>query len=135
MLRNKHIAVLGRVVLILFVIASSGFTLALRICLMNSPDCCSTMCQDSAPSAKEASVGAQMGCPKSIVAGGLNTNPGLIEKSVKLQNGRYEVLSVTVLHPERYAQPQNQFGQFTSYSSSSSPPSVEKYVLYSSFLI
>ena len=134
-LKDKHIEVLGRLFVLLFMIASSGFTVVLRNCLMNSPDCCATMCQESAPSAKDESVNAQMGCPMSIVAGGLNTNPGLIEKSVKLQNNRHEVLPVTVSHPGRYAQPQNEFGRITPYSSSSSHPSVEKYVLYSSFLI
>ncbi len=132
---NKHIKILGRIVVSLFFLASSGFTVILNTCVMDTPECCDTTCRESLPSPMGPSVQGQLGCHANTVAGGLNSIPALVEKGSKPQNNRLEILSETALHCAKRAQSGTSSWFTVSFSHNISPPSVEKYVLNASFLI
>lgn len=139
---NKHILFVGRVVAILFFIASSGFTTILHICTMEASECCDPSgasdhhaCPDEESSSPVAgaSITGVNDCHINAVVGGLSAIQALLEKDSKVQN--ISVLALLVPTFVSFASSINTSSFTYSYSETVSPPSVEKYVLNETFLI
>ena len=140
---TKNIVFIGRVVAILFFMASSGFTTILHICAMEASECCDTSGASNhhaCPSDEETpspvagtSIQNADDCHINAVAGGLSAIQALLEKDIKAQN--LNALSVLISTFVSLA-PNTNTSSFTySYSERVSPPSVEKHVLNETFLI
>ncbi len=143
-LLGKHILVLGRLFILLFLVVNAGYTVVLYHCTMQYMGCCAASSGEMAgscgmmdtPKATDgASVSSGEKCVTLEIAGGVKTDPTVVEKSFShrlfssdLPN--YAVSAQSFVLVDTY----NQTHAFTT-STSISPPSVEKYVLASSFLI
>ncbi len=146
---SRHIAIFGRLLLVLFILANAGFTYILQECNMRGISDGMACCDDQAPNSagacanvdhdqvRHATVDAgSAGCMVRIVVGGLQTDPKFVEKEARclhLWKGDF----VPVSTPAVSSSP-NVGGPFSLNSSAVfrvSPPSVEKYVLTASFLI
>jgi hypothetical protein len=137
MIRQKHILAVGRILVVLLLAANSGFTLALHSCLMSQMACCA----DSMPSDRDHATDPALAAPAAqccavTVAGGVNTNPIATERfqSTDLQKygGVALVPAVAALAPVQ-APASSRFSSLAS--GRAAPPSVEKYLLNSTFLI
>jgi hypothetical protein len=133
---------MGRIIALLLFIASSGFTTIVHACAMEATQCCDTSrardhkaCENPFPLVAGPSVQREFDCHTNTVAGGLAGVQGLIEKDGKPLNNRLEVLSAVVSQYISFASSGTASWLSTSYCTSVSPPSVEKYVLNASFLI
>ena len=140
--RNTHL--LRSVLAILVFLASSGFTTILHNCTMDATACCQVSTQsghdgcDAALSLPNQKVAyqADFDCHINTLVGGVITNPAVFEKENKIDLKKTSGL-VSALAPVVHASPQ------ACITSSDLPsrtlavfhPAVEKYVLYSSFLI
>ncbi len=138
----KHIRSIRVAFGLLIFFASSGATTVVHTCILVKADCCAPApsanhdgCQQSALPASAPLLKADLTCHTNTLVGGVALKLALVEKENKSQQNKISVAFVlpssfgfsnTVLAPSRYL--------FT-LAASHSPPSVEKYVLNSSFLI
>ena len=128
-------------VAVLFFVTGSGFTVILHHCEMDNVTCCETMREGSSRTMgnempQQGSTVAQVSasCCENVVIGGLNTTPVLLEKQSQKDHKLDQVAvivcsDVTVTHSVILSK------HHLSSTETASPPSVEKYVLYSSLLI
>jgi len=153
-LLNKHILGFGRLFLVLFFLANSGFTVVLYHCTMTQcamtdalsgmaccvgMDCCNAgSCDDVAglQATVAHAVTVNQPCQTTTVVGGYQTEPTVVEKQF---NGR-QIINVDLLATsvfETAIGPRVDLPAFhlASAASNVSPPSVETYVLNASFLI
>jgi hypothetical protein len=141
---SQHIPTIGRLFVLLFSLANSGFTIVLYHCTMEDMDCCSrseetTSCacsmMDPPQSSSGPSVTSGDTCHSMTIAGGLKTDPTVVEKK---SAARVIKMDLVASFPPNLApstvSPQFQFHSSTA-SVNVSPPAVEKYVLNSTFLI
>lgn len=139
--RQKHISFVGALLVLLLLVANSGFTVALHSCLMSERGCCESMPMEM-PAPQPANgpglhlVGVDGNCCQVTVAGGLNANPVVNEhpSSLTVQKlvalGEMPEVSVVAIGNN------SAFSRFLSSSSERvAPLPVEKYVLNSVFLI
>jgi hypothetical protein len=141
-------AAMGRLFLLLFVLANSGFTLVLYQCAMSAASedmaCCETSgkemddsCQMSTghQPAQSATVTSNDACHSVVVAGGLQETPSFVEK-VALSSIDKTILTVAVAPllsvPSLVT---HSFSLHTSVETNVSPRAVDTYVLNSTFLI
>ncbi len=141
---DKHILPLGRVLALLFFVANAGFTVVQFHCTMQDMGCCAPLKQemsdacgmmDQPQASSGPSVSSGEKCHFWVVAGGLKTDPTVVEKSSAQRGISFELAYDIVA---AYSIPAvDSYSQTHSFmtSSSVSPPAVEKYVLASSFLI
>lgn len=146
---NRHILTIGRLFVLLFFLANSGFTVVLYNCTMTDEmcgmscctgldDCSAETCQDmegpQTPAAHTITV--DQPCQTATVVGGYRTEPTVLEKEF---NGR-QIIKVDLLPTSVY---ETAIGDrfdlpafhLVSAASNVSPPSVETYVLNATFLI
>ncbi len=139
---DRHIPVIGRLFLVLFFAANSGFSVALSYCTMSKggDDACAmaaTCNEHSTPgTSHDVSVGNHFQCMVNTVAGGLQTEPTTVEKHTLnrliTKLAELPVALPVLLSKEVVDQP---LTLFSSAGINVSPPSVEKYVLNETFLI
>jgi hypothetical protein len=142
---TPHMILSGRILAILFILANSGFTAVLRQCTMKSDapmECCSIPEKSDAASrdavqknATSPSIVSQFGCHTTTLVGGIASTSALLQKESAGQNAKASefcaqlqqntIITPTLDHSTNPAQLASNF----------SPPSVEKCVLNSSFLI
>jgi hypothetical protein len=146
---NKHIFGFGRLFLVFFFLANSGFTVVLYHCAMTEEmcgmsccngtnDCAAGTCEDMDESQTPVAHPVTMGqpCQTATVVGGYQTDPTVVEKQF---NGRQiitdDLLPTSVFETGIGLRVDLPAFHFTSTASNVSPPSVETYVLNASFLI
>ncbi len=144
---TQNIALFSRLFVGLFLLASSGFTAVLQQCTMESGqsrrfmECCSssdesnlTECEvpQTTPS---LAFGSQFTCHTNTVVGGLAGTSALLEKKGKIQLSKLVEWSGNVLQQTVFKPISNHSSTLNYFALNVSPPSVEKCVLNSSFLI
>lgn len=147
-LLNRHILTLGRLFLVLFFVANSGFTVVERYCTMaienqgkacaDEDDCCSAAtCKDEvAPRPQEApSLTVSMSCHVVSIAGGLQGDPTIVEKGSNVPYINVPLFLAPDLPLAIYHQADRSLHLLSPASVDVSPHSVETYVLNSTFLI
>ena len=142
---TKHIVLATRLLVILFIVANSGFTAVIRQCTMEPAhpmDCCAASGErNSAPisgprSQGEATViGVLPDCSVSTVVGGLAIAPALLEKENTIHSSKI-ITSIPLSEQPAFfntitKQPFHSSGPSLTFS----PLSAEKCVLNSIFLI
>ena len=140
----RHILTLGRLFVLLFFVANSGFTVVLYHCTMEEMDCCTTPNEQMSDACSmmdppQASSGPVLtagdNCHSVIVAGGLKTDPTVVEKESVSRVIKIDLVAGFV----PYLEVSNVSSQAPSFSTAApqntSPPAVETYVLNSTFLI
>ncbi len=146
---SRHILTLGRLLLVVFILANSGFTLVLYECKMSDAPPQMACCGEPIPASSDAC--GDMGSPKPAtanpaaistpcmvmtIAGGLQTDPKFVEKaSIDRQVTKIDFMPVEASAPSNGPKPNGPFCLISTAVSRVSPPSVEKYVLTASFLI
>ncbi len=147
---NRHIVIFGRLFLVVFVLATSGFSIAVSHCTMGSSDagaCTMTgmeqessgdVCHDDGiPQTAKGTVAASNApCMVTTVAGGLQTEPTTFEKeSLSRHLAKIDLMPLALPALANAQILEKSFTLFSSAGSNVSPPSVEKYVLNATFLI
>jgi hypothetical protein len=139
---TKHILLLKRLVLIVTIAASSGFTTVVHYCTMDVMDCC-----DPSPSADHRncdlpgvpetgeSVKAQFTCHTNTLVGGVSVKPAVLVKEHKSEPSRIVLATVTASLYNCLSHTSSSSHTLFSPAETPSPPSVEKYVLNASLLI
>lgn len=143
---SKHIIPIGRVVAILFVLATSGFTTVLYLCChedhmvryentcRHGESCGPEEGNCSIPTL-HLDVALTGGCHTIISGGGLNTNPALLEEESKMQPKRIEVPSTLLSSDKSLSLLNITSKSYSPFFSIVSPQSQEKYILTHSILI
>ena len=141
---NRHIKTFGRFFVLLFFVASSGFTLVLSHCTMESTDCCKKTIGDmphecSMMDPPQASSGPAVtmdgNCHSLTVAGGLATDPTVVEKESLTRVVKLDVHAGFTLVPMISVVAFSSQPSLSAVAQYASPPPVEAYVLNSTFLI
>lgn len=135
----------GRVLAILFILANSGFTAVLRQCTMKSDapmECCSgskesdeATCDGSQNQAGLRLIESQFSCHSTTLAGGIASTSAFLQKESAKQTAMGNELCS---QHQQYTTSTSAVGHSTNpayFAATLSPPSVEKCVLNSSFLI
>jgi hypothetical protein len=146
----KHIVVVGRLLVVLFVLANSGFTAVLHQCAMGGEqsaqsnqtiECCSTSSENSRSACEvpqatpSSSIVNQFTCHTNTVVGGLAGTSALLEKESKTQLSKLGEWSGNLAQEIVFKPIINHSFTLAHFAINTSPPSVEKCVLNSSFLI
>lgn len=140
----RHTLVAGRVLLLFFVLANTGFTVVLDYCIMGSMVCCieSDTAKDDPCCATQHShrsgdltISGTLGCHSTELVGGLNSNPTLVESRPVMQGPKVDTPSpfaagYITAHFSTHLPTFRHDGSLHPF-----PTSVETYVLNSSFLI
>jgi len=136
---HEHRNLTAAVVAVLLALSSSGFTTVLHSCLMAERSCCDASMMANMSGDEQTILGKpvlrnDMSCCAITVAGGLNTNPIVAGNQ---QPPQQHLDLIALLPPSAVSGEQHVPTHPTFFSSSTapSPPSVEKYLLNSSFLI
>lgn len=136
-----HILSLGRVLAVITFLANSGFTTILHNCTMVSMSCCDAPsetnhkdCGESLPADSAPSIQSNSVCHTNTVVGGVTTNPAVFEKNGK-SDLKKSVLEVTLLVSPTTLSQDFASSSFPAVTTPVFLPSVEKYVLNSTFLI
>jgi hypothetical protein len=128
------------IVAILLALSSSGFTSALRSCLMPDHACCSAMGTMAHMPGDEGAIPGILAlksptsCCSVTVAGGLNTNP-IIAGTQQPSFHHLDLLAPVHSAAPCGAQPTLAHLGFSSFEATASPPLVERYLLDCTFLI
>lgn len=139
----KHIVGIGRIVAFSLFLTSAGFTTVLHHCTMSSSECCDASHSDShsqcespiAPSPGQLSVQSGFHCHANTFAGGLSDMTGLVEKITKHQPVELQHVPIAAMGDASVSMFASQFHSLAAYVHGVSPPSVERYILLSTFLI
>ncbi len=146
---NRHILVFGRLFLVLFFLANTGFSFILYRCTMSGAademaccedphptgagDCLET---DSPQSTDATLVAHNSSCMVMNVVGGLQTDPKFVDKvSLARQLTKIDCAPATVSALSYGTHVDRPFCLLPAVDSNDSPPPVEKYVLTGAFLI
>ncbi|MGA9407488.1 MAG: hypothetical protein WBW71_10185 [Bacteroidota bacterium] len=138
-LYQKHSILAGRILLVLFLGANSGFTTVIRQCAMESAhpmDCCSNTCENADGPKSQATIARVLpDCHSTTVVGGLNNTIALLEKESIIHSSKIIIsfLSLQELPFSKTITTQPVY--FSNPSLTFSPASAEKCVLNSTFLI
>lgn len=141
---NRHILTIGRLFVLLFFVANSGFTVVLYHCTMEEMDCCTTSngqmssdcsMMDPPQTSSGPSVTAGNDCHSMIIAGGVKTDPTVVEKESVARVIKVDLAASFT--PDFALSTVSSLYQSFSLSASqiASAPAVETYVLNSTFLI
>jgi hypothetical protein len=141
---NRHILTIGRLFVLVFFLANSGFTVVLYHCTMEEMDCCSTSDEqmsgacsmmDPPQTSSGPAVTSGDNCHSMTIAGGLKTDPTVVEKESVARVIKMDL--VPAFTPDFALS--TVFPQVQSFSSAASQnvstPAVETYILNSTFLI
>jgi hypothetical protein len=141
---SQYSPTIGRLFLVLFFLANSGFTVVLYHCTMGDLDCCSKSDEEIScacstmnlpQSSSRPAVTSGDACHSMTIAGGLKTDPTVVEKESAAR-----VIKVDLV-PAFTPNSQLSTASLPVQSSSSTaipnilPPAVETYVLNSTLLI
>lgn len=136
---HQHTRFTAAIVALLLTLSSSGFTAVLRSCLMAERRCCDVSMMAHMPGDDAAVPGKpalmnNMSCCAVTVAGGLNANP-IVAGNQQIVLHHLDVLAL--LPPTTCIDAEHVLTHslLLSFSSATSPPPVEKYVLNAAFLI
>ena len=141
---NRHILTIGRLFVLLFFVANSGFTVVLYHCTMEKMDCCSASndqmsdacgMMDPPQTSSGPSVTANDLCHCVIVAGGVKTDPTVVEKESVVRVIKVDL--AFAFTPNFALSVVSSLYQPFSLTASriASAPAVDTYVLNSTFLI
>ncbi|MGA7159554.1 MAG: hypothetical protein WBZ48_01040 [Bacteroidota bacterium] len=138
-LSPKHSILAGRLLVVLFVLANSGFTAVIRQCTMISDqpmDCCSNASdKENVPQTGATLAGVFPECHISTIVGGLTNTVAFFEKENVSHSSKFITL-FPLLQELRFS---NTLTAELLYSSNLSPSffprSAEKCILNSTFLI
>jgi hypothetical protein len=141
---TRHILIIGRLFVLIFFLANSGFTVVLYHCTMGDMDCCGTSDDDMSvacgmmdvpPTSSGPSITSGFNCLSVIIAGGLRTDPTVVEKESAARLLKVDLIAAFNPHSAlSTGTPQVQ--PFSPVAAPDvSPPTVERYVLNSTFLI
>lgn len=139
---SKYTLFVGRALALATFLASSGFTTIVHNCTMGIPVCCEAPreinhkdCSERVPANKELAVRSNAACHTTTVAGGVTTNPAVLEKDAKSDVKKLQIaqsiITTSILRLDQLHTPLNFFSNDTSVFL----PSVEKYILNASLLI
>jgi hypothetical protein len=141
---HPHILSVGRFFVLLFLLANSGFTVVLYHCTMEGMNCCATAeeqtsrscsIMDPPEAAKGPALSSGDSCLTVSIAGGLTTDPTVVQKEPIARSPRMDFLAPFHL-TFAFSSVSPQYHLLAQTASLSvSPPAVEQYVLNSSFLI
>jgi hypothetical protein len=139
---NRNIILVGRIVAFLFFLASSGFTSVLHICAMEASGCCDVSpaggekpCENPLPQSTGHVTQIGSSCLANIVAGGLVGVQGTTEKDSRAQVSK-PIALIGSLAPRMLHLPSISVSRHhSSHNPACSPPSVETYIMNTSFLI
>jgi hypothetical protein len=141
---NRHILTIGRLFVLLFFLANSGFTVVLYHCTMEEMDCCTTSddqmsgacsMMDPPQASSGPLVTGSDDCHSVIIAGGLRIDPTVVEKESVARANKVDL--VAAFAPDLAISPVSFKFQppLSTASQNASPSAVETYILNSSFLI
>jgi hypothetical protein len=142
---SKHTIIAGRILAILFVLANSGFTTVLRQCTMKSDapmECCNIPEKSDAASrdavqknANSPSIVSQFSCHTTTLVGGIASTSALLQKESARQNAKANEFCAQHQQSTTSTSDVDHSTNPAHFAATLSPPSVEKCVLNSSFLI
>ncbi len=142
---SQHTIIAGRILAVLFVLANSGFTTVLRQCMMKSDatmECCSIPEKSDAAShdavqknANSSSIVSQVSCQTITIVGGIASTNALLQRVSSSHDSKANACCNHLQHSTLFKISTTDFGILSYFSATISPPSVEKCVLNSSFLI
>jgi len=140
-LRVKHIKPLQLISAAFVFLASSGATIVVRQCSMDTASCCNTAscdnddaCDQPVALPSDHSIKAEYSCRTTTLVGGLAIQQAVVEqphKSLLIM----AVLGLVVPPDCRLSAQPPRSSSALLLADAASPPSVEKYVLNASFLI
>ena len=141
---HRHILTIGRLVVLLFFVANSGFTVVLYHCTMEKMGCCTgsdehmssacTMMDPPEPSSGP-SVAEVNDCHSVIIAGGVKTDPTVVEKESVARVIKVDPPATATTASALSAVSSRYQPLSSSASQNASSPAVETYVLNATFLI
>lgn len=141
-LQAFHKNVLVQVTAALLFAASSGFTAILHYCTTAPVSCCSTEassrskdCESTNQHSSTQSFRGTEICHTNTVVGGLTTNPAVMDKESQGSQKKTETLPVLDSHASSSSIVTSQVTSVPLLSERAFLPSVEKYVLFQTFLI
>jgi len=144
-LLDRHIPTLGRLFLVFFFVANSGFTLIQQYCTMardnHGAGCMASenvcpACRDEVPAAtRGAVVTGDMACRAVNVAGGVNSAPTIVDNTSVTRPVPAPVLISHPALPIAFPRLGGGICLDPASAADSPPPSVETYVLNATFLI
>ena len=140
----RHIPAIGRLFVLLFFVANSGFTVVLYHCTMEEKDCCTTsnehlscdfgtMDLPQTPGVPSVTTGDN--CHSMTIAGGVKTDPKVVEKESVTRVIKVDLAATFTPVFALSTVPSLQQPFSSTASQNASSPSVETYVLNSTFLI
>ena len=139
---HKHVLALGRLFALTFFLASSGFTVVLYHCTMGEMSACTDYCMAGNADATDQHQPAQAllssienSCHTVTVAGGLRTDPSVVERGSIVQQIKVDFALSPDLNPVLASRIDQPILLFSTRASNFSPPTVETYLLNSTFLI
>lgn len=144
---TQNIALFSRLFVGLFLLANSGFTVVLQQCTMENNqsnqvmECCSISNEGGNPAREvqqatlSLATGSQLSCHTTTIVGGLVGTSALLEKESKVQLSKLGEWSGNLLQQTVFKPISNHSSTLNYFALDVSPPSVEKCVLNSSFLI
>ena len=142
---TPHMILSGRILAILFILANSGFTAVLRQCTMKSDapmECCSIPEKSDAASrdavqknGNSPSIVSQFSCHTTSLVGGIASTSALLQKESAKQNVKGNELCAQLQQNTTSTSTFDHSMNHAHFAATLSPPSVEKCVLNSSFLI
>jgi hypothetical protein len=130
----KYRRILAGALAVLFLVSFSGFSTVLHSCLMGGSACCESMNGASSDTRATALSRSMNGCCSVKIAGGLNTNPVISEKQVKDESAD---IAFALLPQSAWYNALAEAGAHSPIASSldTSPPTLERYVLTSAYLL
>lgn len=153
---TKNINLLKVIMAVLFFVGTSGFTAILEHCCcseesakhMEADKCLepsammehtetdhASSMEECLPPTSPTIAATGNACHTKIVAGGLSSLLSLLEKEIKLQDSKLQIGNLSLSVSDLVIPVTTTAKSYSSLNLSSSPPSVEKYVLNASFLI
>ena len=142
---SQHTIIAGRVLAVLFVVANSGFTTVLRQCTMKSDapiECCNVPGRSDPSSsdgiqknASSPSIVNQFSCHTTTIVGGIASTSALLQKEFSKQIANGSDLSAQLQPRATFTSAFDLITNSARFAATLSPPSVEKCILNSSFLI
>jgi len=139
---STHILLIGRTLVLVTLLASSGLATVLHNCTMENATCCEVPreanhkdCGEGLPANPESLFQSNSVCHTNIVIGGITTNPAVLDKNAPSEVKKYDLPDAVPGTPVAVSD-QLQVSQiFFSLSAPVFHPSVEKYVLHAALLI
>ncbi|MBI3111185.1 MAG: hypothetical protein HYZ01_06395 [Ignavibacteriales bacterium] len=140
---STHILLIGRTLVLVTFLASSGLATVLHNCTMENATCCEVPreanhkdCDGSRlPVKTEPSLLSNSVCHTNVVIGGITTNPAVLDKNVQSEVKKYDLPDAVPGTPVAVSDQLQVSRIFFPLSAPVFHPSVEKYVLHAALLI